>query len=86
MKELGRRKFPPVLDLGDHIDSIIRKEWDGVFCLHTEHRARGRLAGASNTMVRLFREQAEESFYLWRGVRPDTEPVIRQLRTNHGIK
>lgn len=58
--------------------------YDMVYGLETRF-----LAFARNRGVRcadglgMLVEQAAESFFIWRGVRPDTAPVIAQLRSDH---
>ena len=47
------------------------------FLSFAEQQRAGRLADGLGMLV----EQAAESFFLWRGVRPSTSPVISQLRT-----
>lgn len=49
----------------------------------TAFMAWGKQQGAARSVdgLGMLVEQAAESFYLWRGVRPDTGPVIRSLKT-----
>ncbi len=43
--------------------------------------AKARGAGRAEQGWGMLVEQAAEAFFLWRGVRPDTAPVLRALRT-----
>ena len=55
--------------------------YDMVYGRETPFLAAARAAGvpASDGLGMLV-EQAAESFYVWRGVRPETAPLLRELR------
>lgn len=48
---------------------------DTPFVTWAKHNGAGRVAQGWGMLV----EQAAESFYLWRGVKPDTQPIIARL-------
>jgi shikimate dehydrogenase len=55
--------------------------YDMVYGRDTPFLAAARAAGArTSDGLGMLVEQAAESFFVWRGVRPDTAPVLRKLR------
>jgi shikimate dehydrogenase len=54
-----------------------------VYGRETPFMAEARVQGATRQAdgLGMLAEQAAESFYLWRGVRPDTAPVLALLRS-----
>jgi shikimate dehydrogenase len=55
--------------------------YDLVYGRETEFLAMARAAGAATSDgLGMLVEQAAESFFVWRGVRPDTRPVLAALR------
>ena len=58
--------------------------YDMVYGLETRFLAFARANGVRCTDgLGMLVEQAAESFFIWRGLRPDTAPVIAQLRSDH---
>jgi len=55
--------------------------YDMVYGVETPFLAAARIAGiAACDGLGMLVEQAAESFFVWRGVRPETAPVLRELR------
>lgn len=70
-------ELPPMLyrDAALAYDMMYARE-DTPFMVAARHHGASRVADGLGMLV----EQAAESFFVWRGVRPDTQPVLASLR------
>jgi len=69
------------LDIGEDIFAAGSFAYEMVYGRETPFMAQARRAGASvSDGLGMLVEQAAEAFAVWRGIRPDTLPVLAQLR------
>ena len=74
------------LPIGDEIFGFKTTAYDMMYGRETPFMAQARQNGATVADgLGMLVEQAAEAFYLWRGVRPSTQPVIQQLKQKIGI-
>lgn len=69
------------LDIPDGLFAPGCLAYDMVYGKETPFMAQARRAGAQvSDGLGMLVEQAAEAFYLWRGIRPETAPVLKELR------
>ena len=74
------------LPISDEVFGVKTTAYDMMYGRETPFMAQARANGAQVADgLGMLVEQAAEAFYLWRGVRPSTQPVIQQLKQKIGI-
>lgn len=63
-------------------DLVYRRDGRTPFCAWAAEHGAASVADGLGMLV----EQAAEAFHLWRGVRPDTQPVLATLRTEPSLQ